>query len=78
MDWLAYFLYPICALILIVMWLRVRGMSLEQIVQDSADSHHRINNVFKIHAHGGSWNEFESWFIAQADSNPTNSDENNS
>jgi len=61
MELLGYLLYPIMALILYWMWSRVRGLKLEQIVQLSADEHHRINDVFSIHPKGGDWARFEKW-----------------
>ena len=57
----AYLLYPMMAIILLWMWVRVRGKSLEEIVQTSADEHHALTDLFEDHPLGGSWPEFCSW-----------------
>lgn len=57
----AYLLYPMMAIILLWMWVRVRGKSLEQIVQTSADEHHALTDLFEDHPRGGSWPEFCNW-----------------
>ena len=60
-EFSAYLLYLIMAIILLWMWQRVRGKSVEDIVQESADHHHQLIALFEVHPQGGSWREFESW-----------------
>ena len=55
-------LYVIAVAILLWMWLRVRGKSLEEIVKGSADQHHRLVEVFTEHPHGGSAVQVTKWF----------------
>ncbi len=61
MENLGYLLYPIMVAILVWMWFRVRGMNIEEIVAQSADEHHTVNDIFERHPHGGDWSEFTKW-----------------
>ncbi len=61
MELSAYLLYPMMAVILLWMYKRVRGMSLEEIVQRSANEHHELTALFEIHPGGGDWSEFCGW-----------------
>ncbi len=57
----AYLLYLIMAIIMLWMWQRVRGKTIEDIVHESAEEHHRLNALYQIHPLGGSWHELQSW-----------------
>ena len=61
MEFLGYLLYPTMAVILLWMWLRVRGMSIEEIVQQSARHHHELTALFEIYPQGGDWQKFQHW-----------------
>lgn len=61
MEISAYLLYPIMAVILIYMWKKVRGMTLEEIVHKSADQHHKLIALFEDHPQGGDWPQFLRW-----------------
>ena len=61
MENLGYLLYPIMIVILVWMWIRVRGMTLEEIVAQSSDEHHALVEIFEHHPHGGDWSEFSDW-----------------
>jgi len=61
----AYLLYLMAALILIWMWKRTRGMTLETIIETSAKEHHQLTALYATHPYGGSW----SWYCAWLDSN---------
>lgn len=61
MDNLVFVLYPIMAVILIWMWRRVRGRTLADIMQASADVHHDLADVFNEHPYGGTAREVERW-----------------
>jgi hypothetical protein len=54
-------LYPVMLIIVLCMWLRVRGLNLEEIVKRSADQHHHLNKIFMEHPEGGNWREIEHW-----------------
>ncbi len=58
---LGFALYPIMAIILWVMWQRVRGMTLEQILAKAAAEHHQLNKIFEEHPQGGNFKEMEHW-----------------
>ena len=61
MENLGYLLYPIMLALLVWMWIRVRGMTLEEIVAQSSDEHHALVDIFEHHPHGGDWSEFSDW-----------------
>lgn len=61
MEFAAYLLYLMMAVILLWMWKRVRGMSLEEIVEKSATEHHQLTALFEVHPRGGDWSEFCHW-----------------
>ncbi len=67
MELTAYLLYPMMAFILLWMWTRVRAMSLEEIVEQSATEHHRLIALFEIHPRGGNWTEYCSWLEHQTE-----------
>ncbi len=56
-----YLLYPIMAIILLWMWTRVRGKSLEEIVDQSKHEHDVLVALFEVHPRGGDWLEFNRW-----------------
>ncbi len=58
---LGFALYPIMAIILWVMWRRVQGMTLEQILAKAAAEHHQLNEIFKAYPQGGDFREMERW-----------------
>ncbi len=64
----SYLLYLMMAAILLWMWRRVRGMTLEEIVQASANEHHELNAVFETHPRGGSWPELCGWLEKRSES----------
>ena len=54
-------LYPIMAIIIVSMWRRVQGMTIEEIVAKSAAEHHNLIKIFEQHPQGGDWDEFQQW-----------------
>lgn len=61
MENLGYLLYPVMATILVWMWVRVRGMTLEEIVSKSSDEHHALVEIFQHHPRGGHSTEIARW-----------------
>ena len=61
MEWSGYLLYPIAVIIVLWMWSRVRGMSIEQIVNHSERQHHELTAIFEEHPKGGDWRLFQTW-----------------
>jgi hypothetical protein len=54
-------LYPVMIVIVLWMWLRVRGLNLGEMVKRSSDEHHHLNKIFMEHPEGGNWREIEHW-----------------
>ena len=54
-------LYAVMIVIVLWMWLRVRGLNLEEMVKRSSDEHHHLNKIFMEHPEGGNWREIEHW-----------------
>ena len=61
MEVSSYFLYPIMIAILAWMWIRVRGMTIEEIVKKSADEHHVLLEIAEHHPYGGNSTEYSEW-----------------
>ncbi len=61
MEFSGFLLYPIMALILLWMWYRVKGMSIEDIVRQSSEEHHMLVEVFDQHPQGGDWTQYQQW-----------------
>ena len=65
MENLGYLLYLAMVAIMVWMWFRVRGMTLEEIVAQSSDEHHALVEIFEHHPHGGNWTDFSEWVDRQ-------------
>ncbi len=61
MKYWALILLPMAGIILYCMWVKVRGKTLEEIVDESAVEHHAIVDVFEEHPHGGTAQEYDRW-----------------
>jgi len=61
MEQLGWLIHVLGALLAAWFWLRMRGQSLERIIEHSEHEHHRVREIFVQHPGGGTWGEFRTW-----------------
>ncbi len=61
MKYSALALYPMMGVIVYSMWQRVRGYTLEDIVEASAQEHHALTDLFYDHPEGGTAAQYDTW-----------------
>ena len=66
MEYWALSLYPMMGIILYSMWRKVRGRSVEDILDASAHEHHALADVFSSHPEGGTAEQYAEW-LEEAD-----------
>ncbi len=56
-----WLLYVVLAGLLYYFWSKVRGCSLDELLERSTLDHHRVHDVLAKHPRGGTWAEHKSW-----------------
>ncbi len=67
MKYWALTLYPMMAAIIYVIWRKLRGRSIEEIVEDSAHEHRALLDVAANHPEGGTAKQYSDW-LSEVDS----------
>jgi len=47
--------------IVVLMWTRMRGKSIDDLLAEGSAEHHRVHDVLARHPRGGSWREYRQW-----------------
>ena len=58
---LGWLLYAVLAALLAYFWSKVRGCSLDDLLERATGEHHRVHGVLAKHPHSGTWAEYKSW-----------------
>ncbi len=56
-----WILYVLLAALLYLFWFKTRGMSFDDLLNQSAREHHEVMKVTARHPHGGTWHEHKQW-----------------
>ncbi len=58
---LGWLLYGVLAALLYYFWTKVRGASLDDLLERANSEHHRVHAVLAKHPKGGAWAEYKRW-----------------
>ncbi len=64
-GWLVYIMF---AALLGLMWYRVRGSSLQQLIDGQEHEHHHVHRALKNHPLGGAWRDYLAWMDEASES----------
>ena len=56
-----WILYLLLAALLYLFWIKTRGMSFEDLLNQSAHEHHEVMKITTRHPHGGTWRQHKQW-----------------
>ncbi len=60
-----WLLYVALAGLLTYFWSKVRGCSLDDLLERATLDHHRVHDVLAEHPRGGAWAEYKGWMGGQ-------------
>ncbi len=60
-----WLLYVVLAGLLAYFWSKVRGGSLDELLERSTRDHHRVHDVLAKNPRGGTWAEHKSWMCGK-------------
>jgi hypothetical protein len=60
-----WFLYLLVVLFILLFWIKVRGLTFEELLERSVHEHEYVKIIFAKHPQGGSWHEFKQWLKEQ-------------
>ena len=58
-------LYLLLVTILILLWRKSRGKSIQDLLEQDIRTHHIVQNVIAKHPHGGTWRQYRQWMAAE-------------
>ncbi len=61
-----YLLYLVAAVLLVLFWRHVRGLSIDALLARAAREHHHVHRVLAKHPGGGAWREHKDWMRMEA------------
>ena len=65
---LGWLLYVLLAGLLAYFWSKVRGCTMDQLLERASRDHHRVHKVLAKHPQGGGWAEYQDWMGAETES----------
>lgn len=54
-------LYGLLVVIVFLFWRKTRGLSFDDLLEQSARDHHHVQRVSAKHPRGGTWGEHQQW-----------------
>ncbi len=61
-----YLLYLLVAVLVVLFWRHVRGLSFDALLARAAREHHHVHRVLAKHPQGGTWRAYQDWMRTQA------------
>ena len=65
MIYIGVILYVLLFLLLLLFWLKARGMSLDDLLVRGGHEHHHVHRVIAKHPLGGTWKEHSRWMAEE-------------